>query len=52
MLRISHLNAATQITGKLDQMGYRILPVVNTPLSCLNSDVNIAHPSEGNEFTP
>ena len=52
MLRISHLNAATQITGKLDQMGYRILPVVNTPLSSLNSDVNIALPSEGNEFTP
>ena len=52
MLRISHLNAATQITGKLDQMGYRILPVVNTPLSCLNSDVNIAHPSESGEFIP
>lgn len=52
MLRLSHLNAATQITGKLDQMGYRILPVVNTPLSSLNSDVMVAAPATGEEFTP
>lgn len=52
MLRNSHFNAAIQITGKLDQMGYRILPVVNTPLSSLNSDVTVAHPTEGTEFTP
>lgn len=52
MLRNSHLNAAIQITGKLDQMGYRILPVVNTPLSSLNSDVMVARPSESGEFTP
>lgn len=52
MLRISHLNAATQIAGKLDQMGYRILPVVNTPLSSLNSDVIVASPSESGEFVP
>jgi hypothetical protein len=53
MLRISHLNAASQITGKLDQMGYRLLPVVNTPLSSLNADVNVAHPTNGsNDFTP
>jgi hypothetical protein len=52
MLRISHLNAASQITGKLDQMGYRLLPVVNTPLSTLNSDVIVAHPTDKNEFIP
>lgn len=52
MLRISHLNAATQITGKLDQMGYRILPVVNTPLSSLNSDLSVAYPTDGGDFTP
>lgn len=53
MLRITHVNAASQITGKLEQMGYRLLPVVNTPLSTLNADLNVAYPTAGsNDFTP
>lgn len=52
MLRIAHLNAANQITGKLDQMGYRILPVVNTPLSCLNADITVVPNVDGNDFIP
>lgn len=52
MLRISHVNAASQITGKLDQMGYRLLPVVNTPLSSLNADLNVAQPTANGDFTP
>lgn len=52
MLRTSHINAAIQVTGKLDKMDYRVLPVVNTPLSSLNSDLPIAASIETNEFTP
>lgn len=53
MLRLTHVNAASQIAGKLDRMGYRLLPLVNTPLSSLNSDINVAYPSNGeSDFTP
>ncbi len=53
MLRTSHVNAAIAMATKLDNMGYRILPVVNTPLSTLNSDLNIAYAvGPDREFTP
>lgn len=39
MIRNSHLNAALTLTAKLDGMGYRVLPIVNTPLSSLNADL-------------
>lgn len=39
MIRNSHLNAALTLTAKLDGMGYRVLPIGNTPLASLNADL-------------
>lgn len=39
MIRTSHLNAALALTSKLDGMGYRLLPIGNTPLATLNADL-------------
>ena len=53
MIRTSHLNAAIALTSKLDAMGYRLLPIVNTPLSSLNSDLCVDTTKDANgEFTP
>jgi len=52
MLRLSHVNAAISIATKLDNMGYRLLPVVNTPLSSLNSDLGVAVSSVSAEYIP
>ena len=52
MLRLSHVNAAISIATKLDNMGYRLLPVVNTPLSSLNSDLGVLVANSGAEYVP
>ena len=53
MIRTAHVNAAIALAGKLDAMNYRLLPVVNTPLSSLNSDLAIDHVlGTNNEYTP
>jgi hypothetical protein len=52
MLKISHVNAAIAVANKLDNMGYRLLPVVNTPLASLNSDLNTVFNTTDGEFIP